>query len=234
MLDNKSLKENPCLTGGIILCSPASFPVLRMKKNIIVLATHNKDKAEELLAVLSELPIRLKTLKDFPAIGDIPETGETLLENSMLKARTVHQITGLPAIADDTGLEVDALDGAPGIYAARFAGEHVTYQDNVNKLLHELRGVKPDQCTACFRTVMSYVDDSRELWSEGKIQGVIIKEPRGESGFGYDPVFYVPNTGKTFAEMTATEKNSISHRARAMQALKKKLETIIVQKKEKL
>ena len=205
-----------------------------MKKNIIVLATHNKDKTEELLAVLSEFPIILKTLEDFPEISDISETGETLLENSMLKARTVHQITGLPTIADDTGLEVDALDGAPGIYAARFAGEHVTYQDNVNKLLRELRGVKPDQCTARFRTVMSYVDKSRELWSEGTIQGVIIKEPRGERGFGYDPVFYVPNIGKTFAEMTATEKNSISHRARAMQALKKKLETIIVQKKEKL
>ncbi len=203
-----------------------------MNKNIIVLATHNKDKVEELLAVLSDFPIKLKTLEDFPEIGDIPETGETLLENSMLKARTVHDITGFPTIADDTGLEVDALNGAPGIYAARFAGEHVTYQDNMNKLLDEMKGVPPNQRTAQFHTVMSYVDNSRELWAEGTIKGVITEEPKGKEGFGYDPVFFSIETGKTFAQMTAIEKNSISHRARAMEALKTKLETIIYQTTE--
>lgn len=197
-----------------------------MKKTTVVLATHNQDKAKELLAVLSGLNIEIKTLDDFPEIGDIPETGETLLENSFLKSREVHRLTGLPSVADDTGLEVDALDGAPGVYAARYAGENVTYSDNVNKLLHEMDGVEEHDRSARFRTVMTFVDTNRELWAEGSIQGRIAKHPDGEGGFGYDPVFYVPESGKTFSQMTSEEKNLISHRARATMALKNKLETI--------
>lgn len=198
-----------------------------MKKNSIILATHNRHKVAELLAVLADFPVEIKTLADFPAIGDIPETGKTLKENSLIKARTAHSQTGLPAIADDTGLEVDALKGAPGIYSARYAGNHASYADNVNKLLADLSGIDGDDRTARFRTVISYVDAFRELSAEGSIQGNILYQARGTGGFGYDPVFFVPKTGKTFAEMTDKEKNSISHRALAMQALKDQLAALV-------
>ena len=187
--------------------------------NTIVLATHNQDKKIELQDSLSAFPVTILSLNDFPHIGEIEETGETLLENSMLKAKTVYNLTNLPAIADDTGLEVDSLAGAPGVYSARYAGEDVTYSDNVNKLLNEMKGISSRKRGAQFRTVISFIDGERELWTEGIIKGEIGEMPVGNSGFGYDPIFFIPELNKTFAELSTEEKNKISHRGLAMKKL---------------
>ena len=193
----------------------------------IVLATHNHDKEIELQHSLRGLGVEICSLSEYPDIGDIEETGTTLLENSLLKAHTVHDRTGLPAIADDTGLEVDALDGAPGVYSARFAGADATYEDNVNKLLSVMEEVSEDMRSARFRTVISFVDGNQELWTEGHIDGKIIDFPRGNAGFGYDPVFYIPQLEKTFAELSTEEKNKISHRGLALQKLRKILVNVL-------
>ena len=193
----------------------------------IVLATHNHDKEIELQHSLQGLGVEICSLSEYPDIGDIEETGTTLLENSLLKAHTVHDRTGLPAIADDTGLEVDALDGAPGVYSARFAGADATYEDNVNKLLSVMEEVSDDMRSARFRTVISFVDEIQELWTEGFIEGRITEDPRGNMGFGYDPVFYVPRLEKTFAELSTAEKNKISHRGLALQKLRKILINVL-------
>ena len=193
----------------------------------IVLATHNHDKEIELQHSLRGLGVDICLLSEYPDIGEIEETGTTLLENSLLKARTVHDRTGLPAIADDTGLEIDALDGAPGVYSARFAGLNATYEDNVNKLLSVMENVPDDMRSARFRTVISYVDETQELWTEGFIDGRITETPRGNMGFGYDPVFYVPRLEKTFAELSTNEKNKISHRGIALQKLRKILVNVL-------
>ena len=193
----------------------------------IVLATHNHDKEIELQYSLQGLGVEICLLSEYPDIGDIEETGTTLLENSLLKAHTVHDRTGLPAIADDTGLEVDALDGAPGVYSARFAGADATYEDNVNKLLSVMEDVSDDMRSARFRTVISFVDENQELWTEGHIDGKIIDFPRGNAGFGYDPVFYIPQLEKTFAELSTEEKNKIRHRGLALQKLRKILVNVL-------
>ena len=193
----------------------------------IVLATHNHDKEIELQHSLQGLGVEICSLSEYPDIGEIEETGTTLLENSLLKAHTVHGRTGLPAIADDTGLEVDALDGAPGVYSARFAGADATYEDNLNKLLFSMEEVSEERRSARFRTVISFVDGNQELWTEGHIDGKIIDFPRGNSGFGYDPVFYIPQLEKTFAELSTEEKNKISHRGLALQKLRKILINVL-------
>ena len=181
----------------------------------IVLATHNKDKQIELSKKLNSKHINLLSLEDFPQIGEILENGNTLKENALIKAHTVYDITGLPSISDDTGLEVDALNGSPGVFSARYSGENCSYSDNVNKILKNMSKVPLDLRMAQFRTVMAYVSDNMELVSEGSVEGLITTEPKGIGGFGYDPVFYVPEMMKTFAEMTIEEKNKISHRGRA-------------------
>ena len=196
----------------------------RLKK--LVLATHNPDKKKEMKAAFGRQGLIVLSLDNFPEVGEIEETSATLLENSLLKARTVHRITGLPAIADDTGLEVDALDGAPGVFSARFAGENATYADNVNKLLLVMVSVAENVRTARFRTVASFVDGDRELWTEGVIEGEITREARGAGGFGFDPIFEVTQTGKTFAEMTVKEKNKISHRGLALRKMRELLTNI--------
>ena len=193
----------------------------------IVLATHNHDKEIELKHSLRGLGVEICSLSEYPDIGEIDETGATLLENSLLKANTVHDLTGLPVIADDTGLEVDALDGAPGVYSARFAGVDATYEDNVNKLLSAMEDVPDDMRSARFRTVLSFVDEIQELWTEGSIEGRISVDSRGNRGFGYDPVFYVPRLKKTFAELSTAEKNKISHRGLALQKLRKILINVL-------
>ena len=189
----------------------------------IVIATHNPDKKKEILIALRELGVNILFLDNFPEIGEIEETGSTLLENSLIKARTVSAITGIPAIADDTGLEVDALNGAPGIYSARYAGINVSYEDNVRKLLSEMSSIDMDSRTARFRTVVSFHSTNKELWTEGVIEGSITMGAIGTGGFGYDPVFRVEQTGKTFAEMTRLEKNKISHRGVALEKMCKLL-----------
>ena len=192
----------------------------------LVLATHNPDKQTEMNAALSDLGLDVIGLDQYPGIEDIPENGTTLLENAMIKAHTVHLKTGLPALSDDTGLEVDALHGAPGVYSARFAGEDSTYQDNVRKLLSLMAGVPKLNRTARFRTVIALVNGDTELWTEGIIEGLITREERGTGGFVYDSIFKEKDTKKTFSEMSSAEKNKISHRALALQKMRKKLITV--------
>jgi XTP/dITP diphosphohydrolase len=180
-----------------------------------VLASANKDKAAEIAAILDDIEL-LARPDDVP---DVEETDDTLEGNARLKAHALVNATGLPAIADDTGLEVDALDGAPGVYSARYAGEHATYADNVRKLYEAMIGAAPR--TARFRTVaLAAFPDGSEVIGHGVVEGVIADDPRGEAGFGYDPLF-IPATGdgRTFAEMTLAEKELVSHRGRAFRAL---------------
>jgi len=183
----------------------------------LVLATANPDKARELAALLEGLDVVLR-----PAgLAEVEETADTLEGNARLKAVAVTEATGELALADDTGLEVDALGGRPGVYAARYAGPTATYADNVSKLLEELAGVPPAGRTARFRTVaLALFPDGREVVGEGVVTGTIAGAPTGEGGFGYDSVF-VPDggDGRTFAEMTETEKAAVSHRGRALRAL---------------
>lgn len=182
----------------------------------LVLATRNRHKAQELASLLSDLGISIRTMDAFPQVPDVIEDGKTCEANAIKKARAVSRATGLLAVADDTGLEVDALGGQPGVYAARYAGEHVTYEDNWRKLLRELSGVPHDRRTARFITVAAIASPSGEVQvAEGQLQGVITEEPAGAQGFGYDPVFLVPTLGKTLAELSPDEKNRISHRAKA-------------------
>lgn len=183
----------------------------------IVLATANPDKAREIAALLDGFEVVPRPT----SVPDVEETGATLEDNARLKARAVHDATGEPVVADDTGLEVDALDGAPGVFSARFAGPAATYDDNVVKLLAALEGLPPDARRARFRTMAAAcLPDGREVVAEGAVEGVITAVRRGSGGFGYDPVF-VPDDGdgRTFAEMTFAEKQAISHRARAFSAL---------------
>ncbi|HSS09074.1 MAG TPA: RdgB/HAM1 family non-canonical purine NTP pyrophosphatase [Acidimicrobiales bacterium] len=183
-----------------------------------VLATANPDKASEITAILAGMEL----LPRPASVGDVAETGSTLVENARLKARAVAVATGRPAIADDTGLEVEALGGAPGVYSSRFAGDRASYADNVAKLLVELEGKKGSSARrARFRTVaIAAWPDGREVVAEGVVNGTIALVPRGSGGFGYDPVF-VPDEGggRTFAELSSSEKNGMSHRGRAFTAL---------------
>ncbi len=178
----------------------------------LVLATANPHKAEEIQAILKDVGIPLLTLKQFPDFAGVEEDGVTCQENAVKKANAAARFTGHWALADDTGLEVDALQGRPGVYAARYAGENATYLDNCRKLLQELHGVPDSQRTAKFVTVVaiSSPEGATEI-VEGVLEGTITPEIQGTGGFGYDPVFYVPQAGKTLAELTFAEKNYISH-----------------------
>ena len=189
----------------------------------LIIATHNSDKEKELKSVLDDFPVDVISLDQFPEIGEIEETGSTLYENAKLKADTVNKITNLPCLGDDTGLEVDALEGAPGVYSSRYAGENVSYEDNVTKLLREMSSTPYEKRTARFRTIIFYTDGERELYTQGEIKGYITKEQRGKNGFGYDPVFYIPDVKKTMAELTPAEKNKLSHRGQAMRKFRKLL-----------
>jgi XTP/dITP diphosphohydrolase len=187
----------------------------------MVLATANPDKAREIRDILGESGLAPGLVPRPDDVADVEETGATLHENARQKAEALCAATGLPAIADDTGLEVDALDRRPGVHSARYAGDGASYADNVEKLLAELAGVPPERRTARFATVaLARCPDGRELVARGEVQGRITAEPRGEGGFGYDPVF-VPDEGdgRTFAEMSTTEKHELSHRGRAFRAL---------------
>ncbi len=181
----------------------------------LVLATANPDKAREIAEILG-YAVRLLPRPD--ALGEVDETGETLEDNARLKAVAVVGFAGAPAVADDTGLEVDALGGAPGVRSARYAGPGATYADNVRALLRALEGVPAGERTARFRTVaLARWPDGREVLAAGSVEGAIAERARGERGFGYDPVF-VPaeGDGRTFAEMAPADKHRLSHRARAL------------------
>ncbi len=186
----------------------------------LVLATFNRDKLRELTELLGRPDLELIALGDVPGAAPPHESGATLDENARLKARAAVDLTGLPAIADDTGLEVDALGGRPGVHAARYAGPQASYADNVRKLLAELEGVPPARRGARFRTVcVACWPDGVEMAAHGVLEGWIALSPRGAHGFGYDPVFEVEQGGRTLAELDAAVKNACSHRARAVRAL---------------
>ena len=187
-----------------------------MKK--IVIATRNRNKFKELREALEGAGWILLPAFDFPGAPEVVEDGETLEENSLKKAKALSDFTGLPALADDTGLFVEALNGQPGVYAARFAGEGCTYEDNVKKLLSVLKEVPEGKRTALFRTVITLYDPaSGPQQVSGDVEGMITMEARGNGGFGYDPVFLPKGFSKVFAEMSLDEKNRISHRGRAVQ-----------------
>ena len=185
----------------------------------IIIATRNEDKGKELKFLLNEYGMEVQLLSEYDpdgTISEIEETGKTLQENALLKAKTIFSITGIPTIADDTGLEVDALDGKPGVYSARYAGDNCTYEANVNKLLFEMKGIPTKRRTARFKTAVCYTDSAKELCTEGVVEGFISEEPSGNNGFGYDPVFCVKGLNETYAELSDEEKNENSHRAKAV------------------
>ena len=188
----------------------------------LVVASANPDKAKEIVAVLSE-SLDVELVPRPSDVPDVVEDGETLVDNARLKARALMQATATAAVADDTGLEVDALGGAPGVYAARYAGEDATYADNVHKLLHELRLLADGggERSARFKSIAFVAfPDGSEVWAEGVMEGTIADAPRGDNGFGYDPVFQPEGGGgRTFAEMSAAEKDGMSHRGRAFRSL---------------
>lgn len=190
----------------------------------LVLATRNRNKVIELVALLGDLGITIRTLDEFPDAPDVVEDGDTCEANAVKKARAIAESTGLPAVADDTGLEVDALGGRPGVYAARYAGEDATYEDNCRKLLRELTGVPREQRTARFLTVAAIALPSDGIRvAQGTLEGVIAEEASGTLGFGYDPVFLIPELGKTLAQLPADQKNTISHRAKAFAKVREML-----------
>lgn len=186
-----------------------------MKKKL-VFATNNAHKLEEIAAILGE-KIELLSLKDIKCTADIPETADTLEGNATQKAEYIYQQYGLDCFADDTGLEVEALDGAPGVFSARYAGEGHNSEDNMQKLLQNLQGVTNRK--AQFRTVICLIWDGKKYLFEGICKGEIIEEKRGNAGFGYDPIFVPEGYDQTFAELGNDIKNSISHRAKAVELL---------------
>jgi XTP/dITP diphosphohydrolase len=191
----------------------------------LLLATSNQHKLEELRAILSDLPFKLLSLKDLQLDMLVEETGATFAENAELKAHAYAQASGMLTLADDSGLEIDALGGAPGVRSARYLGRETTYEERFRKILEQLNGLPMDQRTARFRCAIALADPSGSARIvEGVIEGVIAEVPRGKNGFGYDPIFFVPELGKTLAELAPEQKNRISHRGRAAQAARILLE----------
>ncbi|MBE3556726.1 MAG: RdgB/HAM1 family non-canonical purine NTP pyrophosphatase [Firmicutes bacterium] len=189
----------------------------------LILATHNPGKIREYYDALTPLGYRLKTAEEVGVC--LPEeTGQTFLENARIKARAVAQQTGLLALGDDSGLAVDALDGAPGVFSARYAGPTATAEENNEKLIAALQGVPWEQRTATFICTLSLWDSQGEVtWVEGRCRGYVLKRPRGKNGFAYDPYFWVPQLQKSYAELNTEEKNRISHRGLALRHLYQRL-----------
>lgn len=184
----------------------------------LVVATKNKSKAREVAEILQGMPYEIVTLDSYPDAPDVDENGSTFLENAIIKAKAYAEYTGELTLADDSGLEVDALDGAPGVMSARYAP---TTTERNAKLLDVMKDVPDDKRTARFRCAIAIADPEGDIkTAEGKVEGVIAHEARGEKGFGYDPLFYIPELGKHFAELEPEEKNAISHRGRALERVK--------------
>ena len=189
----------------------------------IMVASKNNGKIKEIRKILDKNNINLKTYRDID-IPEVDETGASFVENAILKARSASIITGLPAIADDSGIEVDYLDSRPGVKSARYSGDNATNTSNNNKLLKELEGVSMERRHACYRCVivfMRFPDDPFPVISTGSWHGIIAEKPIGENGFGYDPIFFLPELNKTSAQLTDNEKNEISHRAIALAGIEK-------------
>jgi len=187
----------------------------------IVLATHNQHKVKEIMAIFTDIPIQIETLDKFPGAPEVVEDGKTLEENAQKKAYQIAKFTNQISLADDSGLEVEFLDGMPGVISARYAGVGCTFADNNNKLLKAMKGVPTEHRKARFRCVMALaVPEGATQTVEGALDGYITERSRGEEGFGYDPVFLVPEQGKTLAELGPHLKNSLSHRFMALQAMR--------------
>ncbi len=194
--------------------------------NRLVLASGNPGKLRELSALLGDLGYELSAQSEFD-VPEVAETGTTFVENAIIKARHAAELTGLPALADDSGIEVDALAGAPGVYSARFAGPGSSDADNNALLVEKLRDIPPDRRSARYRAVIVLIHhaaDPSPLICEGSWEGMIRLEPAGTGGFGYDPYFYLPELGCTSAELSAEDKNRLSHRGQALAELKRRLE----------
>jgi len=194
-----------------------------MKK--IVLASNNPGKVREINQLFAELDIEVVAQSEF-GVEEVEETGLTFVENSILKARNAAKQTGLPALADDSGIEVDALKGAPGIYSARYAGVGASDSENLNKLLNDLKAIENPSMSArfqCLMVMMRHETDPTPLICQGTWEGQIIETPQGDNGFGYDPIFYVPSENCTSAQLPANKKNALSHRGKALQCLIDKL-----------
>ena len=191
----------------------------------IVLATNNTHKIEEIKDILSGPQLEILTLNDFKDFPKIEETGKTLEENAILKAKVIYQFTKVISLADDSGLEVDALSGAPGVRSSRFAGKHCSYKDNNVKLLSLMKNIPWEKRGATFVCVVAIAKDLDNIITvRGEVRGIITTEERGESGFGYDPVFYLPELDKTFAQLSFEEKNERSHRVFAFKRAKELIE----------
>ncbi len=191
----------------------------------LLLATSNLHKLEEYRAIFSDMPLRLLSLRDIELAIEVEETGITFAENAELKACTYAQVSNILTLADDSGLEIDALGGAPGVQSARFLGSETSYEERFRVILEQLKGLPLDQRSARFRCVIAIAEPLGNIHiMEGVVEGIIADSPRGTNGFGYDPIFFVPELGKTFAELEPEYKNRISHRARAAQSARKLLE----------
>jgi XTP/dITP diphosphohydrolase len=195
-----------------------------MKK--IVIASSNKHKVSEISINIQPFFDTILSFSDFPKIGEIIEDGTTIEENSFIKSRASFKYTGLASVADDTILEVDHLNGKPGLYTARYAGEQATYNQNMDKLIKELHGVEINMRTARFRTVISYVDGVNDFHVEGILEGKILKNKIGKNGFGYDPIFYVDKYDKSLAQINSSLKNDISHRGLAIKKFVSKIKEL--------
>ncbi len=193
----------------------------------IVIASRNKGKKAEIQELLKDFPVKIKTLDEFGPVPEIEENGKTFEENAYQKASSIARILGLPALADDSGLVVEALDGRPGVYSARYAGEDATDRQRCLKLLGEMEGRANRR--AAFKCAISVaVPSGSALTYEGKCEGLIAQTEAGSGGFGYDPIFFYPPTGKTFAEMIAEEKNSVSHRGKALRDFRGEFEKVLI------
>mgnify|MGYP002768408488 FL=1 len=186
----------------------------------VIIASTNQGKLKEFKELMKGLSVEVKSLKDFPEIGDIEENGASFAENAYIKAKAVFDATGCLSIADDSGLEVDALDGAPGIYSARYAGEEKNDTANNEKLLSEMNVVSDENRGAQFHCAIVAIDQNGTRYdAEGIVRGHILRAPQGENGFGYDPLFYIEEFGRTTAELSMDEKNKISHRGKAVRQI---------------
>lgn len=198
-----------------------------MSSKTIVLATQNQNKLTEVRQILQPLGYQIISLADVNlAHIDVIEDGATFEANAIKKAREISALCQLPVLADDSGLAVDALDGAPGVYSARYGGEHANHAKNNQKLLAELKGVAPAKRTAKFVCVMAYIDNANQIEHvvRGEVNGVILEALQGQGGFGYDPLFYVPEINMTFAQAPPQVKNNLSHRGRALVKMRERLE----------
>lgn len=195
-------------------------------KNIII-SSSNKHKISEIVTTIKPLFDKIYSLSDFPDIGDIKEDGTSIVENSFIKSRVAFNHTKLPSMADDTVLEVDHLMGDPGIYTARYAGENATYEENMDKLLKNLKGVPWKERRARFKTVVTYVDGENDFFVEGCLEGKILESKQGKLGFGYDPIFYASAQNMSLGDMGLEQKNQISHRAIAIQKFADKIKRLM-------